>query len=160
MEKTEEQPSVETNEDRLKRLEGVADKTEEKEQWDRAEAQNLLDADDLINYANIKKKLVLPTIGGHVMYCPLRIEDRSEVMKIKDSDPDVQLDKRNRHVVYMMLKRADDRWTQDKVYGLPAAWIDAILIEYTKEEQDRFLLPIYQRRLDGLASIRRRRKSS
>lgn len=161
LEERKEQPNLdEANEERLKRLEKLAEDKEEKEQWDRAEAQNLLDADELINYAVTKKKLVLPTIGGYVMYCPLRIEDRAEIMKIKDGDPDVQLDKRNRHTAYMMLKRADDRWTQEKAYNLPASWVDAILIEYGKEEQDRFLLPILRRRLDGLRQTRKPRKSS
>jgi hypothetical protein len=159
MEEGEEQPNLdETNEERLKRLEKLAEEKEWEEKVAKAESQNLIDVEELVNYAVTKKKLVLPSIGGYVMYCPLRIEDRAEIMKIKDSDPDVQLDKRNRHTVYLMLKRADERWTQELAYNLPAAWVDAILIEYGKEEQDRFLLPVLRRRLDGLRETRRRRK--
>ena len=160
MEKGETEPTVDPNVETREKLLALADEDVEKEQRELAEARNLLDADELINYANTPKKLVLPSIGGFITYCPLRIEDRSEVMKIKDSDPDVQLDKRNRHIVYMMLKRADERWTEEKAYNLPAAWIDAILIEYTKEEQDRFLLPIYRRRLNGSGRTPKPRKSS
>ncbi len=161
MDESEKKPGMaEVNEENRQKLESLVSRDEEKEQREKAEAQNLLEADELINYAVTPKKLVLPTIGGYVMYCPLRIEDRAEIMKIKDSDPDVQLDKRNRHTVYMALSRADDRWTQEKAYNLPASWVDAILIEYGKEEQDRFLLPILRQRLAGLASLRKPRKSS
>lgn len=160
MEKGEAGVTVDPNIGTREKLLALADEDIEKEQRERAEARNLIDADELINYANTPKKLVLPTIGGYINYCPLRIEDRAQVMKIKDSDPDVQLDKRNRHIVYLMLNRADDRWTEEKAYNLPAAWVDAILIEYTNEEQDRFLQPIYRRRLDGLERTRKRRKSS
>jgi hypothetical protein len=157
MDESEKKMGVaEVNEENRQKLESLVSRDE----IALAEAKNLLEADELINYAVTPKKLVLPTIGGYVMYCPLRIEDRAEIMKIKDSDPDVQLDKRNRHTVYMALSRADSRWTQEKAYNLPASWVDAILIEYGKEEQDRFLLPILRQRLAGLASPRKPRKSS
>ena len=146
------------NEERRAKLLDLADEDVEREQREIAEARSLIDADEMVNYAKTPRKLVLPSIGGYVMYCPLRIEDRAEIMKIKDNDPDVQLDKRNRHTVYVMLKRADDRWTQEKVYNLPAAWIDVILIEYAAEEHDRFLQPVYQRRRAGLARTRKPRK--
>jgi len=159
MEGKEEQPvKADGNEERRTKLLDLADEDVEREQREAAEARSLIDADEMVNYAKTPRKLVLPSIGGYVMYCPLRIEDRAEIMKIKDNDPDVQLDKRNRHTVYVMLKRADDRWTQEKAYDLPAAWIDAILIEYAAEEHDRFLRPIYQRRLAGLARTRKPRK--
>ena len=146
------------NEERRTKLLDLADEDVEREQREIAEARSLIDADEMVNYAKTPRKLVLPSIGGYVMYCPLRIEDRAEIMKIKDNDPDVQLDKRNRHTVYVMLKRADNRWTQEKAYDLPAAWIDAILIEYAAEEHDRFLQPVYQRRRAGLARTRKPRK--
>lgn len=129
--------------------------TAEREDTDRqlaelAKDRNLADAPEMINYANIKKKLELPSLGYHVEYCPLRIEDEVEIDQIKDDNPEVQQDLRNRKKAYLILSRADSRWTDQVVKELAAVIIDAILMEYDTAEDTRFLLPIIRRRSAGL----------
>jgi len=124
------------------------------------EARDLADAYEMINYANLKKRLTLSTITDdtgkpyYVEYCPLRIKDRTEIALIKDTDEEVQTNNRNRHAVYLLLSRANpEKWTKETVYGLPASFIDTILIEYGRVEAERFLLPVLQQSLDGFRSI-------
>ncbi len=124
------------------------------------EARDLADASEMINYANINKRLMLSTITDdagnpyYVEYRPLRIRDRTEIASIKDKDLEIQTNNRNRHAVFLLLKRANPKkWTKKIVYGLPATFIDTILIEYGREESQRFLLPVLQRSLSGLQSI-------
>jgi len=124
-----------------------------------AEARDLADAYEMINYANLKKRLTLSTITDdsgnpyYVEYCPLRIRDRTEIASIKDKDEEVQLNNRNRHAVYLLLNRANpEKWKKEVVYDLPASFIDTILIEYGRAESERFLLPVLKQSLGGLMS--------
>ena len=124
------------------------------------EARDLADAYEMINYANLKKRLMLSTITNdegqpyYVEYCPLRISDRTEIATFKHKDVEIQTNNRNRHAVYLLLSRANpEKWKKDVVYGLPASFIDTILMEYGEAEQKRFLLPVLQRSLSGLQSI-------
>jgi hypothetical protein len=136
------------------RLEAIDDGKEIEALAEKAKVRNLADADEIINYANIKKKLELPSIGYFVEYLPLRIEDRIEVMRITDDNLEVQTDLRNRRTVFLLLNRANPEiWTEETVGKLSAVLVDAILLEYGYEEDDRFLLPIIKRKLDGLAQI-------
>lgn len=136
------------------RLEARDDQEEIKALAEKAKIRNLADADEIINYANIKKKLELPSIGYFVDYFPLRIQDRIEVMRITDDNVEVQTDLRNRRTVFLLLNRADpETWNKETVGKLSAVLVDAILMEYGYEEDDRFLLPIIKRKLDGLAQI-------
>ena len=60
-------------------------------------------------------------------------------------------DQRNREKVYLILSRADSEfWTKEKVYGLAAIFVDAILYEYDDAEDSRLLLPIIRRKSLGL----------
>lgn len=131
------------------------------------EARDLADASEMINYANLKKKLILPTITDdegrpyYIEYCPLRICDRAEIAIIKDKNSEVEINKRNQHAVYLLLTRANQaKWTKEVVYNLPASFIDTILIEYGLAESQRFLQPVLQRSLSGLQSIVMPRSSS
>ena len=118
-----------------------------------AGVRDLADADEVLNYANIRKRLELPSFGYFVEYCPLRVEDRLQITSIKDDDEAIQTDLRNRRTVFLLLNRArPDIWTEEKVNKLAAVFIDAIVMEYGSQEGDRFLLPIIKRKLDGLTS--------
>ena len=125
-----------------------------------AKSRNLADIDELINYASIKKKLFMESMGFYVEYCPLRTEDRIEINSINDDNADIQRDKRNRRAIYLLLNRADDRYTEEKVNGLAATYIDAIMLEYDMQEDTRFLQPILKKRSDGLRQILRRKNTS
>lgn len=144
-------PIVDPQREVRERLEAIDDGKEIDALAEKAKVRNLADADEIINYANIKKKLELPTIGYHIYYCPLRIEDRLKISDITDDNLEIQRDQRNREKVFLLLSRADpDFWTREVVYELAAVFIDAILYEYDDEEDTRFLLPIIRRRSDSL----------
>ena len=166
-EQTVEQTLEERNEEVRNRLLKPVVKAEEEAVRVEAEARDLADAYEMINYANLKKRLILSTITDdegrpyYVEYCPLRISDRTEIASIKDKDEDIQTNNRNRHAVYLLLKRANpEKWTKDVVYGLPASFIDTILIEYGRIEAERFLLPALKQSLDGFRSMVTPRNSS
>jgi len=147
-------PTVTPQREVWKRLEGIDDQKEIEALAEKAKVRNLADATEIINYANIKKKLMLPSIGYFVEYMPLRIQDRIEIMRITDDNLEVQTDLRNRRTVFLLLNRADpETWTVETTGKLSAVLVDAILMEYGYEEDDRFLLPIIKRKLDGLAQI-------
>jgi len=157
----------ERNEEVRRRLLRPVEREEREAQRIEAEARDLADAYEMINYANLKKRLTLSTITDeegrpyYVEYCPLRICDRTEIASIKDDDEEIQTNKRNRHAVYLLLRRANpEKWTKDVVYGLPASFIDTILIEYGRVEAERFLLPVLQQSLDGFRSMVTPRSSS
>ena len=157
----------ERNEEVRRRLLRPVEREEREAQRIEAEARDLADAYEMINYANLKKRLTLSTITDeegrpyYVEYCPLRICDRTEIASIKDDDEEIQTNKRNRHAVYLLLRRANpEKWTKDVVYGLPASFIDTILIEYGRVEAERFLLPVLQQSLDGFRSMVTPRNSS
>ena len=86
--------------------------------------------------------------------------DRIDFNGIIDPNPDVQRDKRNRRKVFLMLNRADERYTEVAIENMSAVHIDAILLEYEMQEDSHFLLPILNRRSDGLKQTLRRRNSS
>lgn len=125
-----------------------------------ARDRNLADAEELFTHALIKKKLELPSVGAYVEYMPLRTQDRLEINSIIDPNPDIQRTKRNRRKVYLLLSRADERYTEDAIENLPVSIIDAILLEYEMVEDSRFLLPILTRRRDGLRQTTQRNNSS
>jgi len=131
--------------------------TEENIKAQQAKDRNLADAEELISYALTKKKLELPTVGAFVEYMPLRTQERIEINSIHDENEDIQRDLRNRKTVYLLLNRADKRYTEDAIDNLPASIIDAILLEYEMAENAPFLLPILNRRRDGFRQTLRRR---
>ena len=122
-----------------------------------AKSRNLADAGELFTHAIRKQTLELPSVGAYVEYMPLRSKDRIEVNGIVDVNPDVQRDKRNRRKLFLMLNRADVRYTEEAIENMSAAIVDAILLEYEMQEDSRFLLPILNRRSDGLRQTLRRR---
>jgi len=131
--------------------------TEEEILAEMAKNRNLADAEELFTHAIQKQRLELPSIGAYVEYMPLRAKDRIEVNSIIDANPDIQRDKRNRKKLYLMLNRADSRYTEEAIENMSAAIVDAILLEYDLREDSRFLLPILTRRNDGLRQTTRRR---
>ena len=122
-----------------------------------AKSRNLADAEELFTHAIIKQRLELSSIGAYVEYMPLRAMDRIEINSIVDTNPDVQRDKRNRRKVFLMLNRADKRYTEPAIENMAATTVDAILLEYEMKEDSHFLLPILNRRSDGLRQTLRRR---
>ena len=119
-----------------------------------ADMRNLADIRELLNYANLKKHLVIPTMGFYVEYCPLRICDRIEIMGITNENKEVETDERNRRTLYLLLNRADPEvWTKKIVNNIPAIFVDAILMEYGQQEADPFLQPIIERKLRGFLRI-------
>ena len=122
-----------------------------------AKNRNLADAEELFTHAITKQRLELPSIGAFVEYMPLRPMDRIDLNSIIDPNPDVQRDKRNRRKVFLMLNRADERYTETAIENISAAIVDAILLEYEMKEDSRFLLPILDRKSDGLRRTMRRR---
>ena len=122
-----------------------------------AKSRNLADAGELFTHAIQKQTLELPSVGAYVEYMPLRSKDRIEVNGIVDVNPDVQRDKRNRRKLFLMLNRADSRYTEEAIENMSAAIVDAILLEYEMQEDSRFLLPILNRRSDGLRQTLRRK---
>ena len=155
-----EQNLDERNEDTLNKLLKPVIRKEEETVRVETEARDLADAYEMINYATIRKRLILSTITDdtgkpyYVEYCPLRIKDRTDIALIKDDDNEIQTNLRNRHAVYLLLTRANpEKWTKEVVYGLPASFIDTILIEYGEAEAGRFLRPVLQQSLNGFRSI-------
>lgn len=126
----------------------------------KAKDRNLADANELFSYAETKKRLELPTIGAYVEYMPLRAGDNIQIASIVDTNQEVQRDKRNRMKVYLMLHRADERYTKEAIDNLAGSIVDAILLEYEMAEDSRFLLPILNRRRDGLRQTLKRKDSS
>ena len=124
--------------------------TQEEILAERAKSRNLADAEELFASAHIKKRLELPSIGAYVEYMPLRSIDNLEINKLIDPNQDIQIDKRNRKKVYLLLSRADKRYTEEAIDNLQASVVDAILLEYQLKEESPFLLPILNRRRDGL----------
>lgn len=113
-----------------------------------ARIKNLADDKVVLKYADTPKKLEMPTIGYHVWYTPLSIEDRLVLTQITDLSPEIQRDKRNRKKVYLILKKANDGvFTEDVCDKLAANIVDTILMRYDEEEDSRFLLPLLRRRL-------------
>ena len=125
-----------------------------------AKSRNLADAEELFTHAITIQRLELPSIGAFVEYMPLRPMDRIKINSITDPNPDVQRDKRNRRKVFLMLNRADERYTETAIENMSAAIVDAILLEYEMREDSHFLLPILNRRSVGLRRTSRRRNSS
>lgn len=126
-----------------------------------AKIKNLADAQEVLSYASTTKKLELPTIGYHVNYTPLTLEERIQINSITDENPDVQRDRRNTKKVYLLLNRADpETFTEEVVYQLAANIIDTILMEYDKAEDSRFLLPLMRTRFNGFRRTLRRRDTS
>ena len=148
-------PRIDPNIGRLEQLESA----EGEDRREIAERSNLFDIDELLNNARIQRKLILEDLGYHVYWCPLNAAERAEIFRIKDSDKDIQLDLRNRKALFIMLNKADERWTEEKVDTLPAAWVDVILIEIGKESNS-FLRPRVITALGGLRLTSRRKKSS
>lgn len=133
------------------------DQTEEELLAEAAKSRNLADATEIFTHAIIKQKLELPSVGAFVEYMPLRPLDRVEINTIVDINQDVQRDMRNRKKVFLLLNRADKRYTEVAIENLSAAIVDAILLEYEMQEDSHFLLPILSRRSDGLRQTPRRR---
>jgi len=157
----------ERNEETRSRLMKPVEEAEKREYMEYVESRDLADAYEMINYANLKKRLILSTITDdngkpyYVEYCPLRIKDRTEIASIKHEDEEIQTNNRNRHAVYLLLNRANpEKWSKDTVYNLPASFIDTILIEYGREESERFLMPVLKQSLDGYRTIVTQRQSS
>ena len=124
------------------------------------EKRELIDVETLMKHADTKHKLELPTLGCHVYYKPLRIGDRIEVNEINHPDMAVQRDLRNRHKCFLLLHRADKRYTAPVIDTLPAHVIDTILTEHLAQEEEPFLLPLLKRRSSGLGAPRRLNESS
>jgi len=143
-------PRVDPNKERLKKLEAAEYNEERRRLEELAKARNLADASEIINYTNIKKKLELPSLGYHVEYCPLRIEDRIEINRIVDNNLSIQRDKRNRKTIHLLLSRANpDVWTEDVVNQLAAQIIDIIIIEHNQQELGSFLQFLLPRKSSG-----------
>jgi hypothetical protein len=125
-----------------------------------AESRNLFNYDELVNSADIPRKVVLPDFGFHVEYCPLTSKERNEVFALKHHDPLMQLDMRNRKSLSMMMQKAMPhvKNIEAKVDKLPATWIDAIMIQISKEER-AFLPQIVNDALLGLNRTQKPRKS-
>ena len=149
----------ETPQELAKRLTGEP-QTDEEILAELAKNRNLADAEELFTHAIQKQRLELPSIGAYVEYMPLRAMDRIEVNSIVDPNPDVQRDKRNRRKVFLLLNRADERYTEVAIENMSATTVDAILLEYEMEEDSPFLLPILLRRNAGLTRTSRLRNSS
>lgn len=150
---------VETPQEMADRLLGKED-TEAEALAKQAESRNLADSKELLTHAITKQKLLLPSVGAFVEYMPLRPLDKVEVDMIIDPNLDVQRDMRNRKKVFLLLNRADKRYTEDSIENMSAAIVDAILLEYEMKEDSHFLLPILNRRSDGLRRTSRRRNIS
>lgn len=109
-----------------------------------AEARNLFSDKSFLEDAQKPKKLVIPELGGHVLYCPLSYGERLEVTKIKDQD------KQNRRALFIMLGKANPEITEDMINNLRADYVDAILMAISKETNS-FLLPIISDVLSGFS---------
>lgn len=134
--------------------------TEEDILAEMAKNRNLADAEELFTHAIQKQVLELPSIGAYVEYMPLRPKDRIDINSIIDPNPDVQRDRRNRRKTFLMLNRADERYTEEAIENMSAAIVDAILLEYEMKEDSHFLLPILNRRSSGLRRTLKLRNSS
>ena len=131
------------------------------ERVDLAKVRNLADAEVVLNYANIVKRLELPSLGFFVEYCPLRIKDRIAINEISHESEEILNDMRNRKTLFLILNRAKpELWTEERINDLPAMFVDAILMEYGQVEDDSFLLPIIARKLDGLTKATMLKSSS
>jgi len=150
----DEEKSIEQiNIERMERLQAA----ERKEYEGLAADRNLFDVEELLNAGTIPRKLELPELGEdsfHVYYCPLNAKDRLTVLRIVNVKPEIQRDLQNRKMLYLMLHKADERWTEEKVDGLPATWVDAILIKIGRE-QNRFLQRLVRGGLAGLGQTPR-----
>lgn len=124
------------------------------------ETRELIDVDTLMSHADTKQKLELPTLGAFVYYKPLRIQDRIDINEVKHTNPDIQRDMRNRRKVYLLLSRADPRYTEAVVNNMAAHLVDTILTEHLAQEEESFLLPLIRRRSTGLKLLQGRRESS
>ena len=114
-----------------------------------AKDRELFSSEEALNYADVKKKLEMPTIGYHVYYKPLTISNRIDINSVTDPDQNIQRDKRNRRKVYLILARCYPQLTQATIDGWAANMVDTILSEYDKAEDGRFLPPLMKRRLSG-----------
>lgn len=159
-EETTDHRVEETHEETRERLERLEEQEEEANLEELAQARSLADAEEMINYASIKRKLPLPTLGYFVEYLPLTIMERAKILEITDPNREIQRDKRNRMKVFLLMSRADERWTWDKVDGLAATIIDIILYEHENAEDGRFLLPVLRRRSSGLRRALKPRNTS
>ena len=120
-----------------------------------AEKRELIDVETLMRHADTIRNLELSTLGCFVPIKPLRIGDRIEINEITHRDAVVQRDLRNRHKAYLLLSRADPRYTEEVIDTLPAHVIDTILTEHLAQEEEPFLLPLLKRRSVGLGKPRR-----
>lgn len=128
----------------------LGEKTTEEQLEVDARIKNLADDKTVLNYANIHKKLVMPTIGFHVMYTPLTMEDRVSIHQILDPNLEVQRDKRNRKKVELILKKANDGvFTEEMIAGFAANLVDTILMRYDEEEDVHFLLRLIRKEWRG-----------
>ncbi len=150
---------IETPQELAARLTGEP-QTKEDVLAEMAKSRNLADAEELFTHAITKQRLELPSIGAYVEYMPLRPLDRIEINGITDPNPDLQRDMRNRKKVFLMLNRADERYTEKAIEEMGATIVDAILLEHEMVEDSRFLLPILNRRSDGLRQTLKRRSWS
>lgn len=115
-------------------------KQDEKEKQ-REEARRVYKLEDMLDPDSVKT-LVIPYEDGdiHLDYCPLRIDDRITLNKIKDSDPDVQTILRNKKTLEIILGRANpEYWTRKRIDSLPAHIVDMIIIAYDRQEVRGFL---------------------
>lgn len=132
----------------------------EKELGTLAEQRELMDVETLFKHAETKRKLELPNLGCYVYYTPLRIGDRIDINKITHQEEIVQRDMRNRRKLYLLLSRADKRYTEDIIASIPAQVIDNIIYEYSLQEETPFLPHPLRKRLIGLNTMQDSKESS
>lgn len=143
----------------------LGEPTQEEELAKLTKQRSLADAPEMLNYANVKKRLELPSLGNesssyYVEYCPLRIEDNITIKAITHENEEIQRNLRNRKKAHLILSRADNRYTERIIKELASVIIDAILMEYDEAEDSHFLLPILKRRSDGLTQTLKPNDSS
>lgn len=125
--------NIETRE----RLMAASEKDARDTYRDLAEARNLFDVDEILVDALKPKKMMLSELGDnsfHVFWCPLNSVDRVKILRIEDENAAVRIDLINRMSVYIMLSKADDRFTEEIVQRMPAHWIDLILTKIVAEQ--------------------------
>jgi hypothetical protein len=126
----------------------------EEELREASETRNMFDVDSIVKHSEKLYKLHLPTLGAYIPYKPLRIIDEEAIENISHSNKAVELNLKNRMKVWKLVERTGDkRLTKEVIDTLPAKVIDVILMEYTGQEEERFLLPVLKRRRIGLDQI-------
>ena len=124
--------------------------TTEERMKELAKTRDLFSVKEAIGYADQEKVLKLGTIGYYVKYKPLRIQDKLAIAEITEINPNVLRDRQNRLKVKLILNRCYPDINDAFVDKMSANVVDVILTEYDIEEDGRFLLPLMQRRSDGL----------